>query len=57
MKFTDSDENRTKGCNNDDDELSNNVTTSISSRQVNLANNEIKKDQHKHKQKDKKKKK
>ena len=55
MKFTDSDVNRTKGCNNDDDELSNNVTTSISSRQVNLANNEIKKDQHKHKQKDKKK--
>ena len=30
--LTDSDENHTKGCNNDDDGLSNNVTTSISSR-------------------------
>ena len=41
--LSDSDENDTKGCNNDDDELSNNVTTSISSRQVNLGNNDIKK--------------
>ena len=41
--LSDSDENHTKGCNNDDDELSNNVTTSISSRQVNLGNNDIKK--------------
>ena len=30
--LSDSDENHTKGCNNDDDGLSNNVTTSISSR-------------------------
>ena len=52
--LSDSDENDTKGCNNDDDELSNNVTTSISSRQVNLGNNDIKKDQHKHKSKTKK---
>ena len=43
-----------KGCNNDDDELSNDVTTSILSRQVNLGNNDIKKDQHKHKSKTKK---
>ena len=34
--LSDSDENDTKGCNNDNDELSNNVTASISSRQVNL---------------------
>ena len=52
--LSDSDENDTKGCNNDDDELSNNVTTSISSRQVNLGNNDVKKDQHKHKSKTKK---
>ena len=51
MKF--SDENDTKGCNNDNDELSNNVTAS-SSRQVNLGNNDLKKDQHKHKSKIKK---
>ena len=31
-----------------------NVTTSISSRQVNLGNNDVKKDQHKHKSKTKK---
>ena len=41
--LSDSDENDTKGCNNDNDELSSNVTTSISSRQVNLGNNDIKK--------------
>ena len=41
--FSDSDENDTTGCNNDNDELSNNVT-SISSRQVNLGNNDVKKD-------------
>ena len=51
-----SDENDTRGCNNDNDELSSNVTTSISSRQVNLGNNDIKKDQHKHKSKTKKRK-
>ena len=52
--LSDSDENDTKGCNNDNDELSNNITTSISSRQVNLGNNYIRKDQHKHKSKTKK---
>ena len=52
--LSDSDENDTKGCNNDNDELSSNVTTSISSRQVNLENNDIKKDQYKHKSKTKK---
>ena len=52
--LSDSDENDTNGCNTDDDELSNTVTTSISSRQVNLRNNDIKKDQHKHKNKTKK---
>ena len=41
--LSDSDENDTKGCNNDNDELSSNVTTSISSRQVNLGNHDIKK--------------
>ena len=51
--FSDSDENDTKGCNNDNGELSSNVRTSIS-RQVNLGNNDIKKDQHKHKSKTKK---
>ena len=40
---SDSDESDTKGYNNDNDELSNNVTASISSRQVNLGNNDIKK--------------
>ena len=40
--FSDSDENDTKGCNNDNGELSNNVTASISSRQINLGNNDIK---------------
>ena len=50
--LSDSDENDTKGC--DNDELSGNVTTSISSRQVNLENNDIKKYQHKHKSKTKK---
>ena len=52
--LSDSDENDNKGCNNDNDELSNNVTTSISSQQVNLRNNDIKKDQLKHKSKTKK---
>ena len=52
--LSDSDENDTKGCNNDNDELSNNVTASISLRQVNLGNNNIKKDQHKYKSKRKK---
>ena len=37
------DGSNTNGCYNDDDELSNNVTASISSRQVNLRNNDIKK--------------
>ena len=55
--LSDSDESDTKGCNNDNDKLSNNVTTSISSRQVNLGNNEIKKHQYEHKSKTKKKKK
>ena len=41
--LSESDENDTKGCNNDNGELSSNVTTSISSRQVNLGNNDIKK--------------
>ena len=49
--LTDSYESDTTGCNNDNDQLSNNVTTSISSRQVNLRNNDVKKDQHKHKSK------
>ena len=52
--LTDSDENGTTGCGNDNDKLFNNVTTSISSRQVNLGNNDVKKDQHKHKSKVKK---
>ena len=39
--LTDSDENDTTGCNNDDDELSN-VTASISPGQVNLGNNDKK---------------
>ena len=52
--LSDSDENDTKGCNNDIDELSNNVTTSKSSGQVNLRNIDIKKDQQKHKSKTKK---
>ena len=52
--LSESDENDTKGCNNDNDELSSNVTTSISSRQVNLGNNGIKKNQRKHKSKTKK---
>ena len=52
--LSDSDENNTKGCNNDNDELSDNVTTSIPSRQVNFGNNDIKKDQRKHKSKTKK---
>ena len=52
--FSDSDENDTKECNNGNDELSSNVRTSISSWQVNLGNNDIKKDQHKHKSKTKK---
>ena len=40
--LSDSDENDTTGCNNDNDKLSNNVTTSISSRQVNIGNNDVK---------------
>ena len=36
------DENDTTGCNNDSHELSNNVTTTISSRQANLGNNYVK---------------
>ena len=42
--LSDSNEIDTKRCSNHDDELSNNVTTSISSRQVNLRNNDIHKD-------------
>ena len=52
--LSDSDKNGTTGCNNDNDELSNNVTTSISSQEVNLGNNDVKKDQHKDKSKTKK---
>ena len=52
--LSDSYENDTKGCNNDNDELSNIVPASISSRQANLGNNDIKKDQQKHKSKTKK---
>ena len=52
----DSDEGDTNGCNNDSDKLSNNVTASLSSRQVNLRNDDTKKDQHKHKSKTKKRK-
>ena len=52
--LSDSYENDTKGCNNDYDKLSNNVPASISSRQANLGNNDIKKDQQKHKSKTKK---
>ena len=51
--LSDSDESNTNGCNNDNDKLSNNVTASMLSRQVNLRNNDIKKDQHKHKSKTK----
>ena len=43
--LSDSDENDTKGCNNDNDELSDNRTINISSQQVNRGNNDIKKDQ------------
>ena len=53
--LSDSDKSDTKACNNDNDKLSN-VTASISSRQLNLRNNDIKKDQHKHKSTTKKKK-
>ena len=42
--LSDSNEIDAKRCSNHDDELSNNVTTSISSRQVNLRNNDIHKD-------------
>ena len=52
--LSESDENDTKGWNNDNGELSSNITTSISSRQVNLGNNDIKKNQRKHKSKTKK---
>ena len=52
--LSDSDESDTNGCNNDNDKLSNNVTASIPSRQVNIEINDIKKDQHKHKSKTKK---
>ena len=44
--LSDSDESDTNGCNNDNDKLSNNVTACILSRQVNLGNNDMKKDQH-----------
>ena len=52
--LSDSGESDTNGCNNDNNKLSNNVTASISSPQVNLGNNDIKKDQNKHKSKTKK---
>ena len=55
--LSDSDESDTNGINNGNDRLSNDVTTSISSRQVNLGNNDIKKHQHEHKSKTKKQKK
>ena len=38
----DSDESDTNGCNNSNEKISNYVTASISSRQVNLRNDEIK---------------
>ena len=38
--LSDSDESDTNGRNNENDKLSNNVTASISSRQVNLGNND-----------------
>ena len=41
--LSDSDEDDTNGRNNDNDELLYNVTTSISSRQINLRNNDTKK--------------
>ena len=47
--FSDSAENDTKGCNNDNDKLSNNVTTSILSQEVNLGNSDKRKDQQKDK--------
>lgn len=49
----DPDESDANGRTNDNYELSNNVTASASS-QVNLRNNDVKKDQHKHKSKTKK---
>ena len=52
--LSDSYGNDTIGWNNDNDKLSNNVTTSASPRQVNLGNNDIRKDQQKHKSKTKK---
>ena len=52
--LSDSDENDTIGWNNDNDKLSNNVTTSAPPRQVNLGNNDIRKDQQKRKSKTKK---
>ena len=51
--FRDSDENDTKGCNNDNGELSNNVTASILSQEVNLGNSDKRKDQQKHKSRQK----
>ena len=54
--LSDSVESDTNGCNNENDKLSNNVTASISSQQVNLGNNDIKRDQYEHKSKTKKKK-
>ena len=38
--FSDSDENDTKGCNNDNDKSSKNVTASILSQEVNLGNSD-----------------
>ena len=52
--LSESDESDTMGCNNDNDELSSNVMTTISTRQVNLGKNDIKKSQRKHKSKTKK---
>ena len=52
--LSDSDGNDTIGWSNDNDKLSNNVTTSASPPQVNLGNNDIRKDQQKHKSKTKK---
>ena len=52
--LSDSDGNDTIGWSNDNDKLSNNVTTSASAPQVNLGNNDIRKDQQKHKSKTKK---
>ena len=51
--FSDSDENDTKGCNNGNEKLSNNITASILSQEVNLGNSGKRKDQQNHKSRQK----